>query len=488
MTPAALTAAVALALSPVDFAGHYAPRGHWTRTKHQQLIGDAIADCVFAGKLAILIIECPPQHGKSAIVSQWTPAWYLSLFPARRAAVVSYEAGVAARWGRWVRDTLDEIGTVELASDSKARDEWSTVHGGGMITVGVGGPLTSYGVNLMVIDDPIKNAEEADSETIREKVWDWFQTTAWTRKQPGTVFVLMHTRWHQDDLVGRVLAHPEMARLVTRIRLPALAEDNDALGRRTGEALWPSRYPADDSPDGLLTTQRVLSPRWWNALYQQRPTSAEGQEVKRDWWKWYDELPVQREALEFVALSADCAFRETTESDFVVIQAWGIYGAQRYLLDQVRQRIDFVGTCEQILLMSKQWKPNATLVEAKANGDAVLSTLSGIVTGLVPIEPQGGKLARARAAAPQIRAGDVYLPKLPWAAELVEEWAAFPLGKNDDQVDATSQFLNYAVGFQSVPLHDLQPSDNRWVPPHLVALQERGVLGGLGTVPKNWRV
>lgn len=475
LTAARNVASVAVLASPSDFAEHYSPTP-WQTTRHQRVIGDAIADAVFAGVMSILIVECPPQHGKSAIVSQWTPAWYLSLYPRKNVAVVSYESTIASRWGRWVRDTLREIGTVEIADDATARDNWSTSQGGVMLSVGVGGPLTSRSIDLLVIDDPIKNSEEADSETIREKVWDWFQTTAWTRKQPGTVFVLMHTRWHEDDLVGRVLAHPEMSKYVKRMRMPALAEADDVLGRLPGEALWPSRFPADASPDGLLTTKAVLTPRWWSALYQQRPSAQEGAEIKRSWWRFYDELPVRRDQLDIVITSWDCAFRDSSGSDYVVGQAWGVYGSYRYLLDQVHERLDFVGTCKAVLLMSEKWNPNATLIEAKANGDAVINVLRASISGVVPVEPQGGKEARVRAAAPQIEAGNVILPKTSWASELVEEAAAFPLGKHDDMVDACSQALNWLLHHNVAHVSELPATDDRFIPPHIAALRQRGVM------------
>ncbi len=333
-----------------------------------------------------------------------------------------------------------------------------------MMTVGVGGPLTSYGVNLLIIDDPIKNAEEAESETMRDKIWDWFQTVAWTRKQPGTVFVIMHTRWHEDDLVGRILSHPPMARLVRRITMPALAEAGDIMGRSVGEALWPSRYPADESPDGLLTTKSILQPRWWNALFQQRPTSAEGAEIKRTWWRWYEELPVPRDRLDFVVASWDCAFRDTDGSDFVVGQIWGCYGSFRYLLDQVHERMDFTATVHAVMALSERWKPHATLIEAKANGDAVINVLSSAISGIVAVEPQGGKEARVRACSPQIEAGNVYLPKTPWAAELVEEAAA------------CSQALNWLLHHRVEHVSNMGGRDDQWVSPDVRALQSRGVL------------
>jgi predicted phage terminase large subunit-like protein len=473
-----VAAALAVLSSPSDFAAYYSPTP-WERTEHQQFIGDAIADAVFAKQVSILLVECPPQHGKSAIVSQWTPAWFLSKYPRRNVAVAAYEAGVAARWGRWVRDTLTEIGTVAIASDSKARDAWNTADGGGMLTVGVGGPLTSYAIHLLIVDDPFKNAEEADSEVMRAKVWDWFQTVAWTRKQPGTVFVIMHTRWHEDDLVGRILANAEMAKLVRRVRMPALAEENDVLGRRPGEALWPGRFPANETPDGLLTTKAILSARWWEALYQQRPTAAEGAEIMRAWWRFYTELPVRWEDFEYRLASWDGSFTDADTSDYVTGFVFGVYGGLRYVLDRVRARMTFTEACEAVAVTHRKWKCNASAVELAANGHAIVDSLQTAMPGVYGVKVgNNGKVARARAASPQIKAGNVLLPAgTKWADECVEEHAAFPLGRHDDQVDAMSQGLTELAAWQGVPVTHLQAGDNRFVPPHVLALQQRGVLG-----------
>lgn len=465
--------------SPSDFAAYYSPTP-WETTRHQQITADAIADAVFAEQLSILLIEMPPQHGKSAIVSQWTPAWFLSAFPRRMVGLCSYEAGVSARWGGWVRDTLNAIRTVRISESSSAKDDWRTADGGGMITTGVGGPLTSYGIHLLVIDDPFKNSEEADSETIRAKVWDWFQTVAWTRKQPGTVIVIMHTRWHEDDLVGRILAHPEMSRLVRRIRMPAIAEDaNDPLGRKPGEALWPTRFPADSSPDGLLTTKGVLSARWWEALYQQRPTAAEGAEILRSWWRYYDDLPVRWEDLEYRLASWDGTFTDSDTSDYVCGVVIGVFGGQRYVLDRIRARMTFVETCEAVATTHRKWQCHATAVELAANGHAIVDTLKVSIPGVYGVKVgNNGKVARARATSPQVKSGSVLLPSgEKWADELVEEHAAFPLGRHDDQVDAMSQALSELAAHQSIPVTLLRPSDSRWVPPHIQALHARGVIG-----------
>ncbi len=438
-------------------------RGAYETPPHVRLMSMAIAAAVRKGGL--LIIEAPPRHSKSETVSRWLPVWYLSQYPDRHVVLASYSGTLAASNGRDVRNRIAEHGHrigVQVASDSAAAERWHTTRGGSCTSVGVGGTLTGYGGHCLIVDDPIKDAEEAESEVMRSKVIEWFRSVLWTRREPGALVIVMATRWHQEDLSGWLLDHPELGKTITRIRLPAIAEEEDALGRKPGEALWPSRAGLDE----LATARAGLGERWWNALFQQRPSSAEGAEIKRAWWRRYTELPVPSEAMDMRALSVDATFRDSDGSDYVVIQAWGIYGPRRYLLGQVRERMGFVDTVKAILTMRETHRPNVIIVEAKANGDAIIETLEREgVAEIVPITPKASKVARARAASPQIEAGNVWLPMTTFADALIEESAAFPLGKHDDMVDATSQLLNYLGDMRSTPRSDLQPGDNKWLSP-----------------------
>ncbi len=413
----------------------------------------------------LLIVEAPPRHGKSELVARWLPVWYLAEHPRRHVVIASYAAELAETHGRAARDRMAEHGAalgVALSETSSAAHRWHTRHGGSCLSVGVGGALTGHGGHLIILDDTLRDAEAADSEVQRRAVIEWWQSVVWTRREPGSLVVVIHTRWHEEDLIGWILSHPELSKTARRLRLPALAEDSDPLGRAPGDPLWPDRFSATM----LDEARKGMSERWWQALFQQRPTSAEGAEIKRTWWRWYDELPVRPELLDMRALSVDATFRDSDGSDFVVIQAWGVYGTRRYLLGQERARMGFVDTIRAIAAMHERHRPSVCLIEAKANGDAIVETLQRAgISGVVPITPKASKLARARAATPQIEAGDVWLPRARWAEELVEEAAAFPLGKHDDQVDALSQLLNYLGDMRAVPKHELAPGDDRWVSP-----------------------
>ena len=209
----------------------------------------------------------PPRHGKSELASKWTPIWFLANWPNKRVILSSYEATFAASWGRKVRNTMQEnpgIG-VQLSEDSKAVGVWETTQGGGMLAVGAGGAITGHGADLLVIDDPVKNAEEAASPVIRQKIWEWWQTTPRTRMEPGGSIIVDMARWDVDDLVGHLKAQRDEPWVI--VELPAVAEANDAIGRSPGEALWPERYDLS----ALAAIRRDVGEDAWASLYQQRP-------------------------------------------------------------------------------------------------------------------------------------------------------------------------------------------------------------------------
>lgn len=253
-----------------------------------------------ARRIERLMVFMPPRHGKSTLVSHYFPAWYLGQFPNHNVILSSYEAGYAAVWGGRVRDTMAEHGPalwgLTIKSDYRAASDWRLFGRdeqnknvlGGMRTAGVGTGITGRGGNLIIVDDPIKDAAQANSETYRKSLWDWYQSTLFTRREADAhgrppVQVVMHTRWHEQDLAGMLLAHePEKWEVLS---LPALCDrpDEDALGRAEGEALWPEQWPREM----LIDVKSSLTPYWWGALYQQRPTPAEGNIFKRRWWKFW---------------------------------------------------------------------------------------------------------------------------------------------------------------------------------------------------------
>lgn len=419
--------------------------GQWTPFDHLLLLNTKLVD-VAAGRVKRLMVFMPPRHGKSELVSRYFPPWYLGVFPDNRIILASYEADFAATWGRKARNLLEEYGSelfgVRVSGDSSAASRWDIAdHEGGMITAGVRGPITGKGANVAIIDDPVKNDQEALSQTYRDATWDWYRATFSTRIQGDGAIILVMTRWHEDDLAGRLLeAQKTDGDKWEVVSFPALAEEDDPLGRPFGEPLCSDLF----TKETLGKTQKRIGSRWWTSLYQQRPSPDEGGILKRGWWKFY-RLPVDPAGFAEIIQSWDMAFKETTTSDFVVGQAWGRKGADVFLLDQVRDRMDFPATVQAVKSFSAKW-PQATakLIEDKANGPAVISTLQHEVSGLIPVNPEGGKEARAHAVSPLIEAGNVYLPDpndAPWIHDFIEECAAFPKGAHDDQVDGMTQAL-----------------------------------------------
>lgn len=388
-----------------------------------------------------LIISMPPQEGKSQRCSRRFPLWALTRNPDTRVAIASYEHGVARRWGRSIRDDITshpELGLL-VRDDLAAQHEWQLAgHVGGVYSVGIGAALTGRPVDLLIIDDPVKDRVQADSVTFRERVWDWWLEVGATRLAPGAPVVVILTRWHEDDLAGRLL-DAEDGHLWRVINIPAQAEtSDDPLGRTPGEYLVSARGRTPAQWDAIKIRSGAQT---WASLYQGHPSPPEGGMFHRDKWQRWDTMPDL--ALATVVQSWDLAFKDSKGSDFVVGQVWASLGANCYLLDQVRGRWGFTETCTEILNLTKRWpQSTAKYVEDKANGPAVIDALHRQVPGLIPVNPEGGKEARAQAVSPLVEARNVWLPaRAPWVDGLIEEAASFPNATHDDQVDALTQAL-----------------------------------------------
>lgn len=425
-----------------------------------------LIDAALAGLLqqpdGRLIITMPPQEGKSTRVARDFPIWALIRRPDLRIVTASYGQTLANRNGRAIRNALlshPEFG-LRIAPDNGSVSEWQVAgHGGGVLSVGIGAGVTGRPADMLVIDDPIKDRKEADSETYRTAVWDWWTDAASTRLAPGAPVVLILTRWHEDDLAGSLLSAPDGG-LWRVLNIPAQADhqpekgEADPLGREPGEYLQSARGRTVEQWEAIKV--RVGS-RTWQALYQGHPSAPAGTMFKRDDWCFYDtpqwiERPDgSRVVTGFDELLAswDMTFKGTDGADYVAGQVWGRRGADAYLLDQVHARMDFPATLAAFRKLAARW-PQAVLklVEDKANGPAVIAMLGRTVAGIVPVEPDGGKEARAAAVSPLVEAGNVWLPApelAPWVSDLVEEAAAFPQGRHDDMVDALSQALNRLI-------------------------------------------
>lgn len=431
-------------LAKIDYSFYceYTHRGIWKTAKHLELICGKLEE-VEKGNIKKLMIFMPPRHGKSMSVTETFPSYYIGKKPSRRVIEVSYGGDLAQKFGRANRQKVEQYGKdifdIEIAYGNASNTNWGIEgHRGGMISSGIGGSITGEGADLMLIDDPIKNREEADSITYREKLWAEWQNTLLTRLHPDGAIIIILTRWHEDDLAGRILSQEGSEWDV--LSLPAEADDNDILGRTEGDPLWPEH---GFDLEWLKKKKREVGTRTFTSLYQQKPSPSEGSLFNRSWWKFYKVLPSR---FDEVIQSWDCTFKDGAANDYVVGQVWGKVGADKYLIDQTRGQFDIVATMSAIRTLSyKHPTASLKLIEDKANGPAVISMLKREISGIVAVNPEGGKEVRAQAVTPDIEAGNVYLPDpsiCSWTHDFIEECSNFPNGKNDDQVDSMTQALN----------------------------------------------
>lgn len=421
-----------------------------------------------------LIVVMPPRHSKSLHVSENLPAWYLGKYPERRVIAASHTQALANTFSRRVRAKFfshkyHERFSARIAHDKGAVEAWDLAGTtGGYVAVGRGGSPTGLGADLMIIDDPIRSYAEANSATIRDALWEWYRETMRTRLEPGGSIIITATRWHQDDLIGRLLQDLTGEQWEV-LHLPAI-NDQD-------KALWPERWPLST----LLQIKRGVGERAWNAQYQGRPAPQAGAVFKRHWWRYWEPQyaglppvivfpePTQRAEIsprelpswwDRMAQSWDMTFgiaapatqtakKAGDRGSFVVGLVGAMKGPDLFILDIFRARTGFPETVEAVAAMSRKW-PDATakLIERAANGPAVIATMSGKVSGIIGVPPEGSKESRAQAATPFVEAGNVYLPHpqvADWTNAFIDELASFPVGEHDDQVDAFSQLARYLI-------------------------------------------
>jgi predicted phage terminase large subunit-like protein len=428
----------------------------YVHARHLEMLSDRLVrlHAREPGQPRRLLVTMPPRHGKSELCSHWFPVWGLALDPTTKIILASYEAEFAKTWGRKARRSMTDaypmVGS-RIVDDSRAAHRWETTAGGGMCTAGVGGPITGRGGNILICDDPIKNAEEANSQTIRDNIWEWWTTTFLTRLEPDRlgrepIVILIMTRWHEDDLAGRIMASEEF-KFWDHLNLPALAEPEDELGRREGEALWPERF----SEATLESRRQEIGTRAFTALYQQRPSPAEGAAILRSWWQWYDDAPPLDE-FDQIIQSWDPTFKDAASSDFV---AGGVLGRMHdafYVLDCEHNRLNGPGTLDAIYGMDRAWpRARYLLMEDSASGSMIGQLLQRERGYVVMIGTKGrSKEVRlhwgVNSVAAVIQRGKVFLPRgRSWAMKLVDEAANFPNGQHDDLIDMLVQAIEYLM-------------------------------------------
>jgi predicted phage terminase large subunit-like protein len=436
--------------SPADFAAGLSHQ-LWQPYRHLVATSTAITGMVEGDDCDLLIIDQPVRHGKTELCSRWTPAWYLAKYPERRVLLASYEADFAATHGRRVREILIEHGQrFGLAIDpaSRAANRWELAGtDGGMGTAGAGGAITGKGGHLLIVDDPIKNIEEAHSPVMRDHLWEWWQSVFLTRREPGGKVLLIMSRWHEDDLIARLLS-TETGMRIRRLRMPAIAEDDDMLNRRPGDALCPERFD-----EHALDRIRVdVGPTAWASLYQQRPIAVGGGMFRRNsFGTWTEAKRTDDETLyrlgEHIVDDKTCwrfatmdpAFTRSKRSDFTVMAIWAVAPTDPHslmLLDLERIRVEHADHAPLVQRMWEKWKPAWVGIEKQM---ATLSLFDEVQRrGVVVrwLQPDKNKIARAETAVAVVDAGRVYLPAhARWVPEFLDEVVSFPVAAHDDQVD-----------------------------------------------------
>lgn len=434
----------------IAFCRHMDP--NYKVGKHHRRLADLLMK-MERGEEDRIGVSVPPRHGKSQLVSIFFPAWYLGRNPDKKVLMVSHTADLAVDFGRKVRNIVDSpaykaiFPTVTLAADSKSAGRWNTNMGGEYFACGVGAALAGRGAHFLIVDDPFSEQDVLNGNyEVFDRVYEWFTYGARTRLMPQGKVAIVHTRWHPNDLIGKL--GKDMVRIPNSdqyemFEFPAIFNENTDHEK----ALWPEFYDLE----ALHRTKASMPLFQWNAQFQQSPSAEEGALVKREWWKRWeaDEPP----SCEYIIMTLDAAAEKNTRADFTALLTWGVFSDDRLtgsashiiLLNAINVRVEFPELKELAIREYKEWAPDSFIVEKKSSGTPLFQELRrmGIpVQEFTPHRGTGDKIARINAISDIFRSGMVWYPDgRKWAEEVVEQVAAFPASEHDDMVDCVSMAL-----------------------------------------------
>ena len=413
-------------------------------------ICQSVVEKVESGKKVKICLSCPPQHGKTMAVTGTLPSWFVGRNPDLRCIVTAYNADVAERIGNNNRQLFkqygEEIFGLKISDSQDNKTLWDIdKHQGGMLSTGILGGLTSNGGALVIVDDPFKNGEEANNPEIRQKVYEVFADSVATRARgKGNAIIVIHTRWHDDDLIGRLEKSGEWI----VINIPCVWEKgvDKLLGRKIGQTLCPEM--GFDS-EWALSMEKLLGARKWNALYQGKPYIDGGNIVKRENIRFYDRK-TEPSNFDEIVLSCDLSFGGTKKgNDPYCMTLWGRNGGNHYLLKIFDKKASFTDTNKTIRMICGEYPQlRKKIIERKANGQATIDLLGQEIGGLVPFDPKGmSKEDRLHAVSPYFEAGNIFFPNediQPNIETYIDQLLRFPSCEHDDFVDTISQYLlNY---------------------------------------------
>jgi len=439
--------------------------------KHHQLIAYYLQK-LEKGDITRLAIFMPPRHGKTMLASEYFSSWYLGRNPKHEIIFASYAQDRSDDVGKSVRDlmlseTHEEVFPEgKLRIDAKGTRKFQTIQDGTFFTTSWKGATTGRGANLLVLDDLIKDREDASSDTNRRKREDWFSSSGYTRLMadegsPEGRILLIMTRWAFDDIAAYLLDQLSHEKWHV-LNCPAIAEDNDILGRRPGEALWPERYPVER----LDNVKKSVKATDWTALYQQRPLPKEGGMWKLFWFKDYNthqlrriedllkegqELPEELNWFHRIVFSLDTAYKTDQMNDPSVLTVWGYSKNRQYLLEVFKEKLEYPELKKWIIRCHQKYKawnlgPVPVLIEDAASGQSLIQDfkVSEYKIPVIAIKPVKSKVIRSEHASGYAEGGNIILPeRAAWRTDYETEFAQFPFGANDDQMDSTTQYINW---------------------------------------------
>lgn len=455
------------------------------QTPALEAIDDALVDLTDGVNTTKLMVFMAPQEGKSTRVSCWYPLWLLAGDPTLRIAIVSYSQDKALRWGRWLRRQIAsrrDLG-ITLMADSKASDRFETDRGGSVVSVGIAGGITGEPVDVLIIDDPIRGRAEAESSRYRDAAWEWWESNGATRLSDRARVVLMMTRWHADDLAGRLLKNEPGEWRVLRIPVvqhpelpPVRGHDGASVYRPNGELI----SVQDRKPGHFHHLKQVRSAYVWRSVYDQDPVAAEGNLFHRPDFRYWRQLerdltrhdPLRGERIDLAGqpiylddcwrfLTVDLAASKRTAADFTVASVWAITpDGDLVLLDRKRGRIEEADHWDLVRPLCERWSAPDVFVERGFIGTTLIIDATKAGIRCQPVDPDTDKLTRALPATYRVKAHRVWFPaSAVWLDEWCDELAEFPSGANDDQVDT----LAYAARITST--HWMPQESNPYRPP-----------------------